>query len=228
MPSIPFDPENLFPLYKENDFPYDEEKLHAELVDDALGFELEFTEKEIFLSNREDPVRLAGHQTWNGFSPQTFQTPYTEIRRMLEVLHPNEGATIIDLGCAYGRMAFVIGRHYPGVHYMGYEIVEERVGEGERCLEKFHFKNVQLIHENISSVDFSLPVADFYFMYDFGLRGEIAEILSKLKVIAGEHKITVVGRGRATRDAIEREHPWLSEVVKPQHCGNFSIYRSRE
>jgi len=34
----------------------------------------------------------------------------------------------------------------------------------------------------------------------------------------------VVGRGRSTRDQIERQHPWLSQLVKPLQRGHSGIY----
>jgi hypothetical protein len=73
---------------------------------------------------------------------------------------------------------------------------------------------------------FKPRLADFYFIYDFGSRPAIAKTLADLSLVARQGPITVVGRGRASRDEVERRHPWLSEVVEPEHLPRYSIYRS--
>jgi len=155
-------------------------------------------------------------------------TPYLEIRSLLEFLKPLEGTTIADLGAGYGRMAFVIGTHFPNIHFIGYELVHERVEESHRCLEPRGFKNVQMIEADLSSPEFRPISADYYFIYDFGTRDAIEKTLQDLRTIAQTRAITVIGRGRASRDAIERSHPWLSQIIPPHHTRNFSIYQSRK
>jgi precorrin-6B methylase 2 len=147
---------------------------------------------------------------------------------MLHVLQPEDGSRIVDLGAGYARMAWVIGRHYPRVQFTGIELVQERVQESLRCLALRPFPNVTMLQGDLSAPTFLLPVADSYFMYDFGSRMAIQAVLNKLRSIASERRVTVIGRGRSSRDAIEREHPWLSQIVPPVHCGNFSIYRSHD
>jgi hypothetical protein len=51
-------------------------------------------------------------------------------------------------------------------------------------------------------------------------------VLASLRELARERGITVVGRGRRIRDAIEAEHPWLASVVPAKHFAHYSIYRS--
>jgi hypothetical protein len=85
---------------------------------------------------------------------------------------------------------------------------------------------IELRCEDISRTDWSLPDAELYFIYDFGDLESIIRVIDRLKTRARQQPITVVGRGRRTRDHIERHEPWLSQVNPPDHCGNFSIYRS--
>ena len=165
-------------------------------------------------------------QLWVGLPIKTLLTPYDEIEDLLCKLSPPDGTTIVDLGAGYGRMGLVMGKEFPAVNYIGYEYVALRVNEGMRCLTLWNFKNAQLICADLSAPDVKPHAAEYYFLYDFGTRAAIEKCLEDLRGIARAHSITVVGRGRASRDAIERRHPWLSQVVSPEHYGNYSIYRS--
>ena len=77
--------------------------------------------------------------------------------------------------------------------------------------------------------EFERNAAGWHFLPQLIRREEdvvIEKTLNDLRGIALRRPIAVVGRGRASRDAIERHHPWLSQVVPPSHHGIYSIYRS--
>lgn len=216
-----FDPADPYPLAFAGD--YRDAQAHAGAVDAWLGLGAEAVESS--LNGRQSPE---GQRLWLGLPVQAMLTPYVELRAMLERLSPRPGETVIDLGAGYGRMGFVLARHFSQVRFVGYELVAERVAEGRRALDLAGARapGVRLEAADLAAESFELPPAEHYFIYDYGSRGAIDKTLGDLRRIAGRRAITVIGRGRATRDAIERGHPWLAEVVQPEHCGNFSIYRS--
>jgi hypothetical protein len=211
---IEFDANEPFPLLASAS--YAEEKLHARCVDAWLGLRIE--EVEAGLEKKLD------QEIWLEKGPDIFLTPYTEIRRMFELLQLESNSTVVDLGAAYGRMGFVLARHFPQAKFLGFELVKERVAEGNRALKCFGAKNCELFHADLTKME--PPVADIYFIYDYGTRIAIAKTVEDLKQIAKNRKITLVGRGRATRDEIERRQPWLT-VVQPEHHEKFSFYRSQ-
>ena len=198
------------------DYSYSEAQKFSHDLDLKLGFQIECVEKEILEKSPLTP--------WAGLEPQALQTPYPEIRMMLSKLNLQLGERVIDLGAGYGRMGLVIVKFFPGVQFTGYEISPERVNEGARILHQM--KNVYLLQEDISRSDFKIPDVDVYFIYDFGDLESIVRVIDQLKSISMRRPIRVVGRGRRTRDHIERHEPWLSQVHTPLHCGNFSIYRN--
>ena len=220
-----FRPENPFPLLAHDAYTLEQAQSHAREVDAWLGLVTEPIESEL-LARSQARGREQDVEKWIGLPVQTLLTPYLEIRSMLDALAPQDGSTVVDLGAGYGRMAWVIGAHYPAVRFVGYELVAERVQESLRCLARSSYSNVQMIEADLSAPEFQLPEADSYFMYDFGSRSAIDQVLRKLQNIATRRPIAVIGRGRSSRDAIERSHPWLSQVVFPFHTRNFSIYRS--
>lgn len=230
---IPFDPSDLFPPMEVTASNYADAQEHSRRVDEHLGFRIEAIELELLSGDRDpsksDPVSEAEQQLWIGLPVQAMQTPYVELREILARLSPAAGSTIVDLGAGYGRMAFVIGDLYPEVGFIGYEYVEARVTESIRCLRLRYpkaIRKLEMLAADLSSSDFVPEAADSYFIYDYGTRAAIAKTLGDLRGIAARRPIAVVGRGRASRDAIERSHPWLSQVVKPEHFEHYSIYRS--
>lgn len=232
-----FDPSDPFPLLPLDAFSLTEAQQHAELVDAWIGLQAEPIERAL-AERQGKSLRMPGRasmlggtvEDWTGLPLQVMMTPYLEIRAILHELGHQlalpGGAHVIDLGAAYGRMAWVIGRHYPDARFTGYELIEDRVREGNRCLSKSAYPNVRLIQADLSAQDFVLPRAEIYFMYDFGSRSAIEKVLQDLRAIARHQPVTLIGRGRSSRDAIEKSHPWLSEIVRPRHFPQFSIYRS--
>lgn len=221
---IRFDPDNPFPLLSEGSHSYTDAQEHSACVDRWLGLETERIEKELLERRSRAPVVEGQH--WIGLPVKSLLTPYTELRSILNELAPEPGSTVVDLGAGYGRMGFVVGRHFPGVRFLGYEIIPERVQEGRRCLVPWDYGDVELVQADLSSPEFRPVGAESYFIYDFGDRAAIEKTLQDLKSIATRRAIQVIGRGRGSRDAIERHHPWLAQVISPVHGPHHSVYRS--
>lgn len=213
---IDFELKNPFPLLES--YSYEAAKKHAALVDNWLGFKIQNVESTF----SRDLQTEHQQELWIGLDPQAMLTPYLEIRTMLDWVQPIEGDTIAELGAGYARMAHVIKAHYPNVFYKGYEYVEARVIEARRVLGEDSF--CEIIHADLTDDLFQLPKASVYFIYDFGSQSGIRKILKSLQSLARSHAFKVIGRGRATRQIIEREEPWLSQVVPPRHHSQFSVY----
>jgi hypothetical protein len=196
--------------------PYSEEREFSRLLDLNLGFDIPTCEAKIL---REFPAT-----PWAGLDPETLQTPYAELRRMLACVAPLPGSRIADIGAGYGRMGLLIGALHPELHFTGVEVSPVRAGEGARMLAPF--SNVEWRCGDATASEGDFPHADHYFMYDFSDLESLFRVIDRLKTIARTRSISVIGRGRRTRDHIERMEPWLTAMVPPGHFGNFSIYRS--
>ncbi|WP_413288607.1 SAM-dependent methyltransferase [Bdellovibrio sp. HCB337] len=222
---IPFDLSDPFPLLAPQTHTYKDAQEHSAQVDHHLGFYFQTIEENLIADN---PYRKSDEavQTWQGLPVQAMQTPYTEIRYMLSLLNPKPGQTVIDLGCAYGRMAFVMGRHYPDVNFIGYELVQERVLEAQRILSHFSYPRVRVETKDLSSADFTPPLADYYFIFDFGSPAAIEKNLNDLRVLAQTKPITVIARGRGIRHQIYQSHPWLAAINTPEVYDHFTFFRS--
>lgn len=197
-------------------------------LDQYFGLKINEIEHELLLKARSlrpdgtmanfGEVLHGGHQTWVGLDPQTLNTPYAELDLACDLLNPKTGETFVDLGAGYGRLGLVLAEKYPGVKFIGYELVKERVEEGNRILG-----GEKLFTQDLMSETFVLPVAEYYFLYDFGKTEHIRKIMKQFEKLADSHHFKLVARGKGSRSIIDFEHPWLTcqSVLREE---NFSIY----
>ncbi|MDG0817589.1 class I SAM-dependent methyltransferase [Bdellovibrio svalbardensis] len=228
MSLLKFDPTGPFPLVTYDECSYQEAQEHSVEIDNWLGFQTADVEKKLLTSqdynvqaDKDIPV-----QCWRGLPVQALQTPYSEIRWILNLLNLKPQETIVDLGCGYGRMAFVVGRHYPDNKFVGYELVAERVAEGNRILRNFNYPNAKILTQDLTAPDFIPEKAEHYFLFDFGSAPAIDKTLDDLKRIARGRSINIVARGRYIRHRIYQAHPWLSSINEPQVHETFTIFTS--
>lgn len=203
-------------------------------IDRHYGFEIDRIEKTLYQNARSlrpegnlsnlSHVLHDGHQTWVGLEPQTLLTPYQELVQVCEYLKPKPGETFVDLGAGYGRLGLVLNDLHPGVNFLGYELVKERVNEGNRVFQLHDCRNAQLITEDLTRPDFKIPTARYYFLYDYGKVAHIRETLKQLEVIAERHNFKIVARGKGSRSIIDHEHPWLSDIYPVIREQNYAIY----
>lgn len=165
-----------------------------------------------------------GSQTWIGLDPQTLNTPYEELIRLCEVLKPKSGSHMVDLGAGYGRLGLILSEMCPGVIFSGYELVSERVDEGNRVFRERGLHDCKLMTQDLTDPAFKIPPADYYFIYDYGKVAHIRQTMKQLETLADKIKFKVIARGKGSRSIIEFEHPWLSQVFDVHHEENFSIY----
>ncbi len=210
------DSDDLFPLLSSIEGTYEAAKAHSRQVDALLGFEIEKTEKSI-----TDPTA-----PWFGLDSDVLQTPYTELRFMLARVNPSPGMKLVELGSGYSRLAHVLEAHHQGVLYEGIEIVPERAQEAIRVIRSRNLASASVRQGDLFG-PVGFPLGDVYFLYDLSSKIEASvQVVEALRRVALMRPIRVVARGLSSRQWIEREAPWLSQVVKPAHYGNFSVYRT--
>ncbi len=208
--------------------------LDSEQIDLKLGFEINRVESLLLSEAKElrplgtmanfGEILHKGHQTWVGLDPQILNTPYIELAEMCDQLLPKDGEVVVDLGAGYGRLGIVLHFLYPDVIFKGYELVKERVVEGNRILKKFQVKDGELLEQDLMNPLFRLPKANYYFLYDYGKVEHIRHTLSQLEEMTSHHHFKVIARGKGARSIIEHEHPWLTSLNEVIHQNNYSIY----
>ena len=212
---------------------YTEAKRLAHTLDRELGL---LADAELLVS-REAPVDPKNspdslEQTWAHLSPDLFQTPYSELCDIVEHLHklrPLGGSQWCELGAAYARLAFVLHAFDPEIGYQGFEIDAARVVRAQQALERYGISPSVLSRRNLLEVKASeFARFDVFFCFDLGLRSSMSAVMDQIRLSTQVRPrlITMIARGRQSRDVIDHEHPWLSQVHPPEHLDHFSIYRS--
>jgi precorrin-6B methylase 2 len=224
-----FNPAEPFPLVKPTT-PYQDVLAHSAAVDSWLGFEIQKIESDLAQAGcrlRASEASGEKQQLWLGLAPTSLQTPYSEIRELIERLALKSGSVISDLGAAYGRMGFVVGKCFPQFSFIGYEYVGERVQEFKRCSSRFKFPNVKMIHADLSAPSFQPQASDVFFIYDYGTPKAIRKTLYDLQRLAKTKNFSVVIRGLAVHEEVQNSHPWLVRSSASPSNSKSSIFHSQ-
>lgn len=215
-----FSAENPVPLLPLEDTFRQGSKEHAALADAHFGYQIENVEKQV--QQVKHTRALETVETWTHLNPQIFLTSYVELRALLHLLNPPPGSTIVELGCAYARLALVCHLYHPGLQYIGFEAVEQRCTEARRVLNLHGAKHADILCVNLADPETTIPNADIYFMYDMGTERDVALCFNKLRTKTFSHLIV---RGARCRHWIENHRKDLFLLDPPGRTPNFSVYR---
>lgn len=220
-----FNPQDPIPFVDFDEAVSTHARDHACEVDQWLGFKIEAIESQV--CQQEKLGEIKSHETWSHVDSQIFSTPYLELRLILELLNPQPAEQFVDLGSGYCRMAFVLERYFKGVTFLGIECVELRVSEALRVFKLNNLDHAHVICADLVDLNFEIPLGDYYFIYDFGTRDEIAVILEKIKTmrVRNQKNFKLVGRGQRTLSCIESQHrSWLFKEGPLWQHSEFAIY----
>lgn len=139
-------------------------------------------------------------------SAESVQSSYSTIFSALREMNPKAGSHLIDLGCGFGRLGFVIGLHRPDMQFTGYEYVDHRIQNAKGCAKQLNLEqNVHFHTQDLSDSNFKLPVADIYYMYDPFSADTYKFILNQMLPISKDHPIMIATKGNAK--------DWLHEIA---------------
>ena len=198
-------------------------------IDHSLGFNIKQIEEILQVKARKllpekhfdqwGPVLHQGAQTWVGLDFQVLQTTYHDLKKIFEALRPEQGKRIIDLGAGYGRLGIFLHHFYPRTEFLGLELVEERVEEGNRILSRLGSVSKKLKVCDLSKLS-EIPEGDIYFIYDFGSVEHIKRILELLKEVPTR---VLVVKGRIARQVMLKDEHY-GEGVKLKKLDDVYYY----
>lgn len=165
------------------------------------------------------PILHGGAQTWVGLDFQILQTTYHDLKTVFEIIKPAPSEKIVDLGAGYGRVGVLLHHFYPRTEFLGIEMVEERVSEGNRILKNLSSFNKKILALDLNELS-ELPEGDIFFIYDFGSVDHIKKILEMLKKTP---KRLLVVKGRIARDIMLKDD-YYGEGVKAKKLDDIFIY----
>jgi len=113
---------------------------HSKSIDQFLGFRIVRIERKLIQQyrsfhtdeNKTTNKKLHSEdgengESWVGLNPQILLTPYSELFEIFELLKDHRINSIIDIGCAYGRVGIVAKAFFPEACFIGYEIVKKEL-----------------------------------------------------------------------------------------------------
>ena len=120
------------------------------------------------------------------------------------------GENMVDIGSGYGNLGFYLGLNLDSSLFMGFEIVDERINEAKRIRDLFQMENVYFYNQDVTCPDFSLPLADYYYLYDPMVDEAQNRILNKFAQISEYHSFKLVVTPGNTKLLEKLFHiPWL-------------------
>ena len=155
------------------------------------------------------------------------QSGYSTILLALHYLTLRPGDRIIDLGSGYGRVGLVFSLMRPDCHFIGYEYVPHRVEVCNNATKKLELSQSLSFHmQDLSSLDFVIPTAETYYLYDPFSKSTYEYVLKQIVDISKSKSLTIVTKGNA-RD-------WLSQIADDNHWpkpqiidyGNLCLFKT--
>lgn len=133
------------------------------------------------------------------------QSGYSTVLTALRYLNPSKNSRFIDLGSGYGRVGFVVGLLRPDIDFIGYEYVPHRIDVSNKTSKNFELQDHVHFHtQNLSQIDFKIPEAEIYYLYDPFSKETYQHVLSQLVEISHRKNISIVTKGNA--------RGWLLEI----------------
>lgn len=155
------------------------------------------------------------------------QSGYSTVLTALEKVQPSPGSRFIDLGSGYGRVGLVVGLLRPDLDFIGYEFVPHRVDIANVSTENLGLQDhVHFYVQDLSVLDFQIPEAEIYYLYDPFSEETYGHVLNQLVQISRTRAITIVTKGNA--------RGWLQQVAQREgwsepeqfDSGNLCLFRS--
>jgi len=209
---------------------------HSKSIDQFLGFRIVRIERKLiqqyrsFFTEENTNSNKKSHsdngetgESWVGLNPQVLLTPYSELYEIFDILRTSPVKSIVDIGCAYGRVGIVSKAFFPESSFTGYEIVKKRINEAQRISSHYDL-NLNILNQNVLDEDFELPDSSVYFIYDFSHFMHIKSILSKLENKIGKIPFILVAKGDDVRSIIQLYYPIFITKQEPIYKKNWCIF----
>ncbi len=142
------------------------DRIPEELYFKILDMKYEEVSLAVDKTLNENPARFGNEPVWNWKNGMATRYFY-DFHAILQDTGIKPGETIVDIGPGFGKMGIVIALMYPGVKFIGYEIVPERIAEFNRVVKNLGLGNdVVMIEQDLGANGFQLVLADYYYSWN--------------------------------------------------------------
>ena len=210
---------------------------HSASIDKQFGFRIKKVENKLSQKYAQydeatTPCAQKRHfpdtEAWIGLNPDALQTPYSEIYDALNFIKNTADCdsieTIIDIGAAYGRVAFVKEELYPQSKFIGYEVVKKRQQEGQRVYDYHSLPKSQLVIQDVLDSEFEFPKAQIYFIYDFSDSADVSYVLKKI-IQDKEKSFYLIAHGERTLNLLNQQFHSFQRLFKVSGERSLSVFK---
>ncbi|HSK76359.1 MAG TPA: class I SAM-dependent methyltransferase [Thermoanaerobaculia bacterium] len=134
--------------------------------------------------------------------------PYAVLRDLFRLLDLPAGATLLDLGSGYGRVAFY-GYLLLGARVCGIELVRERVAEARRAQQRLGLSELDFRCGDAATADW--PETSHYCVLNAFIPSVLPRVVDRLEEIARRRRI-VIASVSTSNLAFDRL-PWLEKTA---------------
>lgn len=134
--------------------------------------------------------------------------PYTIIRDLFRLLGLPAGASLLDLGSGYGRVAFY-GHLLLGARICGIELVQERVAEARRVQQRLGLTGLDFRCGDATAADW--PETSHYCVLNPFLPSVLPPVIGRLEEIARRRRIVIASI--STSNLVFGRLPWLEKIA---------------
>lgn len=151
--------------------------------------------------------------------------PYSNLRDLFRLLDLPAGATLLDLGSGYGRVAFY-GHLLLGARVCGIELVRERVAEARRAQQRLGLSELDFRCGDAATADW--PETSHYCVLNAFIPSVLPRVAERLEEIARHRRIVIasVATSNLTFDRL----PWLEKIASTPtalgHAMGFQVFAS--
>lgn len=135
------------------------------IIDALLGMDVVGSSIHIRVREEISP-RFPGEEIWDWGTTMP-QTSYELFHRIFSHIPLQPRQLVVDIGAGYGRLGFYLAIFHPGVKFIGYEIVPERVKQSQRAATLLGLPDhIEFRLQDLAAPDFSLEPADIYYSWN--------------------------------------------------------------
>jgi hypothetical protein len=188
----PADRKWLFKLVVLGEFNYSN-NISERVINDILGMEYVRVCREVYDSLLENPTRFGQEIVWAERDSMATSS-YQMIHLKFADIPFQPGETFIDIGAGFGRVGIYLAILHPGVKFIGYEIIPERVAEFNRVAKALGIGSDAITYvQDLSDPKFRMARADYYYANNPVNRETGKIIWSQLREIYRTHKYRFFG-----------------------------------
>ena len=140
----------------------------------------------------EPDLRALGSHWSARYTGEVISSSFKDLVAIADALPFAPGQTFIDLGSGHGFPALIIGALHPELRVLGYDVVAAKVASANRLAHRLNLNNVKFVQQDPGANDFTLPAADYYYLFNPANPPVVKSLARKILKLSGARNVQVI------------------------------------